>query len=252
MRESDIVSVVVRLSASSPRKSYDLVMANPWLLESGVDEEISDLLATTRRQGDGPSAERLERGRTMLQRCREYGAGRVLVREVLDRLESLSPAELVSAVQIVSAGDLQAELRRRIDGSLEIGDVLAWNHWLTVSIALEQAAGPNPLQVAAPRDEVERAALWARQFLHEHSLETQRGMLRDGTLPLPQPRLEQVRLRFRVEHLIAARERDALEVIHLRRSLAMAEVAAVADQDPDLVEEVLAGRQVVFREGIVL
>jgi len=77
-------------------------------------------------------------------------------------------------------------------------------------------------------------------------------MLREGTLPLAQSRLEQIRLRFRFEQLIAVRERDALEVIHLRRSLAMARVAAEADQDPDLAEEVLAGRQVVVVEGIVL
>lgn len=175
----------------------------------------------------------------MLQRCREYGVARALIRDVLDHLESLSPAELAGAVQIMPAEDLQAELRRRIDGALDNGDVLAWDHWLTVSIALEQAGGPNPLQVAAPagttRDEIERDARWAMQFLAERNPVTQRQMLRDGTRPLPQSVLDQVRLRFRAAHLIAAHERDALEVIHLRRSLAIAQVAAA--QDRNLTEE---------------
>jgi hypothetical protein len=255
MGESDVASLVAALAASSPREAYDLVVANPWLLESGVVDTIGSLLTTARRQGDGARAERLERGRRMLQRCSEYGADRVLVGEVLDRLEALSSTELAGAVHIAPAEDLQAELRRRIDGSIAIGDVLAWNHWLTVSIALEHAGGPDPLQATpagAVGGEAERDVLWAAQFLHEHDVDTQRALLRDGALPLPRSRLGQVLLRFRAEHLMAARERDALRVIHLRRSLAMAQVTAEADQDPDLAEEVLAGRQIVIVEGAVL
>jgi hypothetical protein len=252
-----ITSAAERLAGASPREAHDLVIANPWLLDSGADDAIADQLTRIRRQGDGPRAERLEWGRTMLQRCREYGADRVLVRDVLDQLETLSPTELTRTMQIVPAEELQGELRRRIDGSLDIGDVLAWNHWLTVSIALEQAGGPNPLHVAVPaigdvRDDVEHDADWAARFLDEHDRETQRAMLRDGPLPLPQSRLEQVRLRLRFEHLLAARDRDALEVIRLRRSLAMAQVAAAADETPELVEEVLAGRKEVFVKGIIL
>ncbi|WP_131804109.1 MULTISPECIES: hypothetical protein [unclassified Pseudofrankia] len=232
------------------------MVANPWLFDSGVDEAIDALLTVARRQGDGRRAERLERGRSALRRCREYGAERALIRDVLDRIESLGPTELADAVRVVTDEDLQAELRRRIDGAIDIGDVLAWDHWLSVSIALEQAGGPHSSQVVAPAgiawDDAERDVWWARQFLDEHDVEGQRQMLRDGTLPLSRSRLERVRLRFRAAHLIAARERDALEVIHLRRSLAMAQVAAEADRDPGLAEEVLAGRQDVFVEGYVL
>lgn len=238
--------MVVDLAAAAPREARDLVVANPGLLDNDTDDAIAELLVTARRQGDGPRAERLERGRRILQRHREYGAERVLVRDVLDRIESLDPTELADALAVVSGEDLQAELRRRIDGATETGDVLAWRRWVHVSIALELAAEGTPLSVVVP-DDVERDVAWAQRFLAERDVDAQRAMLRDGPTPLPQSRLDQVNRQFQIEHLIAGRERDALRVIHLRRSIAMASV--VAGDDPELTEDVLSGRRDVIVTG---
>jgi len=55
MDESDIASVVVRLAGSSPREAHDLVVANPWLLESGADDAIGGLLTAAAGGATGPA-----------------------------------------------------------------------------------------------------------------------------------------------------------------------------------------------------
>lgn len=219
MPEPDFAVLVVRLGAAPAAEAHDLVTANPWLLDGGVDEAIGDRLAATRRRGDGPHAEALEQGRRVLQRYREFGAERALAREVLDRFDLLDPATSAGGAQTVPADALQAELRRRIDGSLAIGDVRSWDHWVGVSIVLEHTAGPQPRPAAAAQ-EAGRAEGWARRFLAERDADAQLAILRAAP-PTPEE-LRRLHSRVGAAHLVAAHERDAMEVIHLRRSLALA------------------------------
>jgi hypothetical protein len=245
----DLLPAILKLADASPSEAHDFMVTNDWLLASHVDDALSEMLTVARRQGDGKRAEALERSRRLLQRSREYGPNRVYVRDILDGVTP-HPVNLVEVLQTVPANELQAELRRRIDGSIEIGDYIAWDHWVNISILLEQTERGTPLEVVTDAGaNATLEAQWAWDFIYERDDSAQLTMLQERELPLPPSLIDRIRANLKLANLIATGERDALEVIRLRRTLGLVQVAADPDSDPALTEAVLTGRSGLFVKG---